>query len=185
MDINPFMARKLAIRPLGLRHNGHNRVNEGFIPIASDPFLSYLFIPLCHAPRKLFPIENLSPHTTLSLYCDHHSSDLSLVTVSKLPPPEPEIVNPEHVCRTSWALQKELLRNFWSIWWLKESCRREDYPQVYKHHPQEDFQPLCQLLELDHLGHQMRSKLSTGMITQMLSWSRAYYPPIYHLWVVQ
>jgi hypothetical protein len=35
--------------------------NEDLIPIASDPLLIYLFIPLCHAPITLFPIENLSP----------------------------------------------------------------------------------------------------------------------------
>jgi hypothetical protein len=100
MDRNPFMASHLAIRPLGPCHNGQNRVNEGLIPIASDPLSSYLFIPPRHAPRTLFPIENLSPQTKLSLYSDHHASSLYLITVSKLPP-EPEIINPERVCRTS------------------------------------------------------------------------------------
>jgi hypothetical protein len=100
MDKKPFMDSQLAIRPLGLRHNGQNRVNEGFIPVASDPLPSYLFIPSRHAPRTLLPTENLSPQTKLLLYCDHRTLVVYPITVSKLPP-EPVIVNPECVCRTN------------------------------------------------------------------------------------
>jgi hypothetical protein len=42
-------------------HNRHNGVNGGFIPIASEPLSSYLFIPSRHASRTLFLIDNLSP----------------------------------------------------------------------------------------------------------------------------
>jgi hypothetical protein len=100
MGRKTFMDRQLTIRPLGPCHNGQNRVNEGFIPIASDPLSSYLFIPSRHAPRTLFPTESLSPQTKLILYSDHRTLALYPITVSKLLP-EPEIVNPECVCRTS------------------------------------------------------------------------------------
>jgi hypothetical protein len=100
MGRKTFMDRQLTIRPLGPRHNGHNRVNEGFIPIASDPLPSYLFIPSRHAPRTLFPIEILSPQTKLIFHNDHRALALYPITVSKLPS-EPEIVNPECVCLMS------------------------------------------------------------------------------------
>jgi hypothetical protein len=100
MDRIPFMASQLAIQPLGPCHNGQNQFNEGLIPISSNPLLSYLFIPPRHAPRTLFPIENLSLQTKLSLYSDHHAYAIYLVTMSKIPP-EPDIFNPEHLCQTS------------------------------------------------------------------------------------
>jgi hypothetical protein len=37
MGINIFMDGQLTIRLLGPCHNGHNKVNEGFIPIAELP----------------------------------------------------------------------------------------------------------------------------------------------------
>jgi hypothetical protein len=60
MGRKKFMDRQLAIQPLGPCYNVQNKVNEGFRLIASDPLPSYLFIPLRHAPRTLFPIVNLS-----------------------------------------------------------------------------------------------------------------------------
>jgi hypothetical protein len=96
-DRKIFMDRQLTIRPLGLHHNEWNRVNEGLIPIASEPFPSYLFIPSRHAPRTLFPIVSLSPQTKLIF---HHALALYLITVSELPP-ELDIVNPKRVCQMS------------------------------------------------------------------------------------
>jgi hypothetical protein len=79
---NPFMNSQLTIQPLGPCHNRQNIVNEGFIPVASDPLSSYLFIPSHHVPRTLFPIENLNSRTNSSLYSDHHALALYLITVS-------------------------------------------------------------------------------------------------------
>jgi hypothetical protein len=100
MGRNTFMDKQLAIRPLGPRHNRHNKVNEGFIPIASDLLPSYLFIPSRHAPRTLFPTEILSPQTKLIVYNDHRTLSVYPIIVSKLFP-EPKIVNLECVCWTN------------------------------------------------------------------------------------
>jgi hypothetical protein len=93
--------RKTTHHPtVGACHNRHNKVNEGFIAIASYPLPSYLLIPSRHAPRTLFPIENLSLQTKFLLYRDHHTLSSYLVTVSKLIL-EPDIVKPECICRTN------------------------------------------------------------------------------------
>jgi hypothetical protein len=87
-------------KAVGLRHNRQNMVNGGFIPIASEPLPSYLFIPSCHAPRIFFLFENLSPQTKPSLYSNCYALALYLTTVSKLFS-KPAIVNPECVCPTN------------------------------------------------------------------------------------
>jgi hypothetical protein len=79
-----FMTGQLSIKPLGPHHNEQNRVHEGFIPIASDPLPSYLFIPSHHAPRTLLLTTNLILQTKLILHSDHHIVSVYFIVVPKL-----------------------------------------------------------------------------------------------------
>jgi hypothetical protein len=100
MGRKAFMVHYQTVGPC---HNGQNRVNEGFSPIARDSLPSYLFITSHHAPRTLLLTMHLSPQTRLfytMIIALLPSIPLQCLSYSS----NPKISNPEHVCRTSSVL---------------------------------------------------------------------------------
>jgi hypothetical protein len=90
-----FMDRQLAIRPLGLRHNGQNIGNEGFILIAELPIY-----PVAPCTENTFSNRKFELTDLLILHIGHCIIAFYLIAVSKLPS-NPKIFNPECVCWTS------------------------------------------------------------------------------------